>query len=124
METAQAQLSQELSKQKSPLPLKPDQSGKHVLTYFWWGNFNSKKENLKGCIHTTHGIAFQEKSEHSTSVRNANSITPSGKKTVKFKLYNLPVVNVNPKSAPSKIPCDVVIQNEKKRRTFSANISY
>ena len=34
VETAQAELSQELSQQKNPLPLKLDQPGKHVLTYF------------------------------------------------------------------------------------------
>ena len=34
VETAQAELSKELSQQKNPLPLKPDQPGKHVLTYF------------------------------------------------------------------------------------------
>ena len=63
-ETARVELSQELSQRKNPLPLKPYQLGKHVLTYFWWDNFGCKKENLKGSIHTTHGIAFQEKSEH------------------------------------------------------------
>ena len=36
VETAQAELSKELSQQKNPLPLKPDQLGKHVLTYFGW----------------------------------------------------------------------------------------
>ena len=87
METAQAELSQEFSQQKNPLSLKPDQPGKHVLTYFWWDNFHCKKENLKGSIHTTHGIAFQEKSEHSASVRSVNSIIPSGKKVLKVLTY-------------------------------------
>ena len=58
VETAQAELSQELSQQKNALPLKPDQPGKHVLTYFWWHNFDCKKENLKGSIDTTHEIVF------------------------------------------------------------------
>ena len=35
VETAQAELSQELSQQKNPLPLKPDQPEKHVLTNFF-----------------------------------------------------------------------------------------
>ena len=34
METAQAYLSQELSQQNNPLPLKPGQPGKHLLTFF------------------------------------------------------------------------------------------
>ena len=79
VETAQAELSKELSQQKNALPLKPDQPGKHVLTYFWWHNFDCKKENLKGSIDTTHEIVFQEKLENSTSVRSVHSITPSGK---------------------------------------------
>ena len=73
METAQAELSQELSEQKNPLALKPYQPGKHALTYFWWDNFDCKKENFKGSIQTTHRIAFQEKSENSTSVRSVHS---------------------------------------------------
>ena len=111
VETAQAELYQELSQQKNPLPLKPDQPGKLVLTYFSWDNFDCQKENLKGNIHTTHVIAFQEKSENSTSVRSVHSITPSGKKSLKVKTYNLPLVKINLKSPPPKIPCDVVIQN-------------
>ena len=66
VETAQGELSQEISQQKNPLHLKPDQPGKHVLTDFWWDNFDCQKENLKGSIDTTHGIAFQKKSENST----------------------------------------------------------
>ena len=60
METAQAELSEELSEQKNPLALKPYQPGKHAVTYFWWDNFDCKKENLKGSIQTTRGIAFFE----------------------------------------------------------------
>ena len=91
-ETARVELSQELSQRKNPLPLKPYQPGKHVLTYFWWDNFGCKKENLKGSIHTTHGIAFQEKSEHWTSLRSLHSVTPSGKKSLKVTTHNLPLV--------------------------------
>ena len=101
--TAQAKLSQELSQQKNPLSLKPDQPGKHVLTYFWWDNFDCEKENLKGSIHATHGIAFQEKSESSTSVRSVHSNTPYGKKSLKVKTYNLPLVKINLKSPPPNI---------------------
>ena len=114
-ETAKAELSKDLSQQKIPLPLKPDQPGKHVLTYFWWDNFNCKKENLKGSIHTTHGIVCQEKSKHSTSVRSVNSITHSGKKS---RHIILPLVKTNPKSPLTRIPCDVVIQNEKRDGHF------
>ena len=77
------------------------------------GQFDCKKENLKGSIQATHGIAFQEKSENSTSVRSVHSITPSGKKSLKVKARNLPLVKINLKSRPPKISCDLVIQNEK-----------
>ena len=85
---------------------------------FWWDNFDCKKENLKGSIHTTHSIAFQEKLEHSTSVRSVNSITPSGKRYLKVKTHNLPLVKINLKNPPPKIPCDVVIQNQKRDEYF------
>ena len=35
VETAQEELFQELSQKKHPAPLKSDQRGKHVLTYFF-----------------------------------------------------------------------------------------
>ena len=63
VETAQAELYQELSQQKNPLPLKPDQPGKHVVTYFWWDNFDCKKENLKRNIHTTQLSRFKKNQE-------------------------------------------------------------
>ena len=103
VETAQAELSQELSQQKNPLPLKPDQPRKYVQTYFWYDNFGCKKKNLKGSTHTTHKIAFQEKSEHSTSVRSVNSITPSGKKSLKVKTYNLPLQVSRRPGKPEKL---------------------
>ena len=118
VETAQAELSSELSQRKKSPSFNPDQPGKHVLTYFWRDNFDCEKENLKGSIHTTHGVAFQEKSEHSTSVRSVHSINHSGKKSLKVKTQNLPLVKINLKSPPPKIPCDVVIQNEKRDGHF------
>ena len=112
METAQAELSQELSQQKNLLSLKPDQPGKHVLTYFWWDNFDCKTENLKGSTHTTQRIAFQEKSENSASVGSVHSIIPSGKKSLKVKTHNLPLAKNNLKSPPPKIPCHLVIHSK------------
>ena len=44
------------------------------------------------------------------------------KKFVKVKTCNSPVVKINTKSSPPNISYEVVIQNEKKRRVFSANI--
>ena len=117
VETAQAELSQELSQRKKSPSFK-SRSTRKTCSNFWWDNFDCEKENLKGSIHTTHGIAFQEKSEHSTSARSVDTITHSGKKSLKVKTQNLPLVKINLKSPPPKIPCDMVIQNEKRDGHF------
>ena len=118
VETAQVELSQEFSQQKNALPLKPDEPGKHVLTCFCQHNFDCKKENFKGSIDRTHGIAFQEKSENSTSVRSIHSITPYGKKSLKVKTHNLPLVKINLKSPPPKILYDVSFKMKKEMDIF------
>jgi hypothetical protein len=62
IETAQAELAQKLRSLDNPLPLAPGNEDDRVLTFFWWDNFDVKKENIHGSLHTTHGIAYQEKS--------------------------------------------------------------
>ena len=108
-----------LASKKISLPLKPDQPGKQVRTYFWWENFDCKKESLKGSIHITHEIAFQEKSEQSTSVRSVNSITPSGKKALEVKTYNLPLVKINLKNLHQKFPMTRSFKMKKEMDIFS-----
>ena len=73
IETAQAELAQHLRSLENPLPLLPADDGDHVLTFFWWDNFDAKKENMQGSIHTTHGIAYQE--ESTNTVRASLDIT-------------------------------------------------
>ena len=121
MKIIQADISQKLSLQKYPLPLKPDQPGKHFKTFIWWEKFDCKKEKLKGSIHTIHGLAFQEKSEHFISVRKLNSITRFGKKSDNIKTCNLPLIK-NKFKTPSTKKSLCVIQNKKKRQVFSSNI--
>ena len=72
VETAQAQLSEELSPQKKIPSFKARPTKKSMF------------ELVCGSIHTKHGIALQEKSEHSTLVRSVNSITLFGKKEKKL----------------------------------------
>ena len=117
----QADISQKLSLQKYPLPLKTDQPGKHFKTFIWWEKFDCKKEKLKGSIHTIHGLAFQEKSKHFISVRKLNSITRFGKKSDNIKTCNLPLIK-NKFKTPSTKKSLCVIQNKKKRQVFSSNI--
>ena len=61
---------------------------------------------------------FQEKSENSTSVKSVHSITPSGQKSCTVNTHNLPLVKINLKSPPPKIPFDMAIQNEKRDGHF------
>ena len=65
--------------------------------------------------YTAHGIAFQEKSEHSTLVRSVKRIVPSCQKHFKVKTYNLLVVKINSKSPPPKTHCDVFSKMKKDR---------
>lgn len=60
IETAQAELAQQLRYVDNPLPLLPVNGTSKVLTFFWWDNFDVKKENSQGSLHTTHGIAYLE----------------------------------------------------------------
>ena len=60
LDVGQAELCQQLIEENKPLPVRPNAPDKCTLTHFWWDNFDCKKENIQGNIHTTHGIAFQE----------------------------------------------------------------
>ena len=46
IETAQAEVSQQLARQGYELPLIPSDEKSRVLTFFWWDNFDAKKENF------------------------------------------------------------------------------
>ena len=62
VETAQAEIVQQLRSLHNPLPLLPATELDRVITFFWWDNFDCKKENTVGSLHTTHGVAYQEES--------------------------------------------------------------
>ena len=47
IQTAQAELAQEMSFLQHPLPLIPVDSTSKVKTFFWWDNFDCNKESLR-----------------------------------------------------------------------------
>ena len=106
IETAQAELCQHLAAANKPLPIQPISPDKSVLTHFWWDNFDCNKENEKGSVHTTHGIAFREVSSNTKLTNHDAQITPSGRKSLKVIGCALPPVSVNPKKAPKEFEKD------------------
>ena len=106
IETAQAELCQHLAAANKPLPVQPISPDKSVLTHFWWDNFDCNKENEKGSVHTTHGVAFQEVSSNTKLTNHDAQITPSGRKSLKVIGCALPPVSVNPKKAPKEFEKD------------------
>eukprot|EP00112_Aurelia_sp_Birch-Aquarium-sp1_P020544 Seg5318.1 transcript_id=Seg5318.1/GoldUCD/mRNA.D3Y31 product="hypothetical protein" protein_id=Seg5318.1/GoldUCD/D3Y31 len=94
IETAHAELVQTMASRNYPLPLVPASQSSSVLTFFWWHNFDCKKETMEGSIHTCHGIAFQEQSKDSVSRDDLELYIPdSGRKTVEVLEHELPKVS-------------------------------
>ncbi len=101
IETAQAELVQTMASRNYPLPLIPASENSSVLTFFWWDNFDCKKETMEGSIHTCHGIAFQEQSADSIIRDDLQlSILDSGCKTVKVQEQELRKVSIQPHKEP------------------------
>ena len=73
------------------LGLVPASPTSSVLTFFWWDNFDCKKETTEGSIHTCHGIACQEMSDNAKPREELDTNTPiSGCKTVKLANLSSP----------------------------------
>ena len=75
IETAQAELIQHLRSLQHPLPLVPANDTGNVLTYFWWDNFDIKKDNAQGSLHTVYGVAYQDESVNCIKV-NTGTVIP------------------------------------------------
>ena len=75
IETAQAELIQHLKSLQHRLPLVLASDTGKVLTYFWWDNFDIKKDNALGSLHTAHGVAYQKESVNCIKV-NTETIIP------------------------------------------------
>ena len=68
--------------------------------FFWWDNFDIKKENSVSSIHTTHCVAFQEKSTNKISIPVNINAEKLNKKAVSLLHLELP----NRKIVPLKNP--------------------
>ena len=77
IETSQAELAQKQLSNKTSLPLQPISSDNFVYTHFWVDNFDVlvDKQTGGGSIHTTHLVAFQEKSTESLQLNNQLSVS-------------------------------------------------
>ena len=82
IETAQAEVVQQLRSQHNPLPLLPATELDQVITFFWWDNFDCKKDNTVGSLHTTHGVAYQEESTTSLEQSISFQVEKSSRRSV------------------------------------------
>ena len=90
------------ARDSQPLPVQPIDPEKKALPHLGWDNFDCKKENIKGSIHTTHGVAFQEVSVCTKFTgERAISETPSGSRSLKVIGCDLPKVRINPLKPPN-----------------------
>ena len=101
IETAQAEVVQQMASMNFPLPLLPKNDNEKVSTKFWWDNFDCKKENLAGSIHTTHGIAYQEHSQGTKEQHQQIDMIPSNRTTVQVIKNQLPSRKINRHTNPS-----------------------
>jgi len=99
IETAQAELAQQMADRGYCLPLIPSSASDTVQTFFWWDNFDCKKENAAGSIHTTHGIGFQERDTQSV-LRPTPEIQTSRRRTMEGTLAVLDQRKINPHKNP------------------------
>ena len=106
IETAQAELVQNMRLRNFPLGLVPVSPTSSVLTFFWWDNFDCKKETTEGSIHTCHGIAFQEMSDNAKPREELDTPT-SGRKTVKVANHSLPTREFRPHKEPPSLPLEL-----------------
>ena len=100
IETADAELAQKLRALEKPLPVLPADETDKVLTFFWWDNFDIKKDNSVGSLHTTHGVAYQEKSTNNISIPVNISIKKSKIKTISLQPLELPTRKILPHKNP------------------------
>eukprot|EP00794_Sanderia_malayensis_P001580 gene1580-1745_t len=89
IETAQAEMAQQLRSLERPLPLLPANELDQVITFFWWDNFDCKKENTVGSLHATHGVAYQEASATSIEQSCSFQIEKSNRRSVTVSRLDL-----------------------------------
>ena len=104
IETAQAEIALEKSKQTTLLPVKPNTTHQIVLTYFWVDNFdmNIERQCGGGALNTTHLIAFQEESQHSFQSKPNISIPRNKSHKLFIDAVTITNVPINVSRAPPK----------------------
>ena len=108
IETAQAELVQQMRYENHPLNLSPKGCDR-VLTFFWWDNFDCLKEIASGSIHTCHGVAFQQESSASMQRVEQTQVQNSQRRTVLLADNELPKVTIVPRKEPPKL--DAIIDS-------------
>ena len=85
IETTQAEVAQAVGANECTLHIRPE-NAEDVLTHFWTDNFDMDVETPhgKGSIHSTHMIAFQEKSESSVMYSKAVNIHRGRKHSIDY----------------------------------------
>ena len=96
IETAQAELAIELSKREFPLPLVPKDEYCIVLLRLWYDNFDIKKENKEGSIHTCHGVAYTESSTETLERTSDIQMPKSSRRSLGKDVVELPNANIDP----------------------------
>ena len=99
IQTAQAELAQEMSSLQHPLPLIPVDSTSKVKIFFWWDNFDCNKETIEGSVHTCHGVAFQEESAESMERNQVFEVPESKTRTISVVPIDLPKRKVTPRKS-------------------------
>ena len=104
IETAQAELSEQFSKNGMTLPVQPRDSAACAPVIFWWDNFDKFVDTGTGAgsIHNTPGIAFQE--ETYETVRRKDTSIKRSKRTSLLDTEVVPLkrLKIDSKKNPSK----------------------
>ena len=112
IETAQAEQTNRMIENGYHLPLLPNSNSETVHTFFWWDNFDCRKENSSGGIHTTHGIAFQTPS---TSVQRQTKpeVPDTKRRSLGVKPKMIEDVKVNPHTNPGSLDESKILRSKR-----------
>ena len=90
IETGLVQSAQLQATQSSILPVKPSSEGETVITVFWLDNFDMNVESAAGggAINTTHMVAFQEETEHTSLLYTHTNVERTKSRRLKIENGN------------------------------------
>ena len=126
IETAQAELSEQFSKNDMTLPIQPKDSGSYAPTIFWWDNFDRFIDTGTGggSIHNTPGIAFQEQS--ADTLRRQESSINRSKRTSLANEQGPPLkrFKIDPKKNPAIFSAGSDGSSDSEGVSYSSNVLY